>query len=128
MITFDYTNVLEHSSAVPESRVSVLQLQAPRSVRSTPWTAAHREGKLAFANLPLAEKPVKDVLAFAREHAFKNIIILGIGGSALGPAALEAALARPKRLEESSLFSTISIRTSSPDPSKRWIRQTRSST
>src|SRR4030095_5829911 len=57
--------------------------------------SAHKAGKLGFAQLPTTHEPVQQVLQFAREHAFKHIVILGIGGSALGPAALEAALAPP---------------------------------
>src|SRR5688572_13249396 len=96
MITFDYTNVLESavgSHGIPESLFTAAEGSAQRAVEAI--DLAHREGKLGFANLPLAEKPVADVVAFAREHAFKNIVILGIGGSALGPAALESALAPP---------------------------------
>jgi glucose-6-phosphate isomerase len=96
MITFDYTNVLESavgSHGVPESSLAAAAGSAQRVVDAV--DAAHRQGRLGFANLPLAEKPINDVLAFAREHAYKNILILGIGGSALGPAALESALARP---------------------------------
>jgi glucose-6-phosphate isomerase len=96
MITFDYTNVLDSavgSHGLPESSLSAAAGSAQRAVEAI--EAAHREGKLGFANLPLVEKPINDVLAFAREHEYKNILILGIGGSALGPAALEAALARP---------------------------------
>jgi glucose-6-phosphate isomerase len=96
MITFDYTNVLESSvgsHGLPESSLSAAAGSAQRAVAAI--DAAHVEGKLGFANIPTTEKPINDVLTFAREHRFKNILILGIGGSALGPAALEAALARP---------------------------------
>jgi glucose-6-phosphate isomerase len=94
MITFDYTNVLENavgSHGIPESLFGAAEASAQRAIEAV--DTSHREGKLGFANLPA--RPVNDVIAFAREHAFKNIVILGIGGSALGPAALESALARP---------------------------------
>jgi glucose-6-phosphate isomerase len=97
MITFDYTNFLDSAvgtHGVPESALAAGAGSAQRAVEAV--DAAHREGKLGFANLPFAEEPVKTVRAFAREHAFKNVIILGIGGSALGPAALESALSRPR--------------------------------
>lgn len=96
MITFDYTNALESavgSNGIPESVFASASAPAQRAVEAV--DAAHREGKLGFGNLPLMQKPVSDVISFAREHSFKNILILGIGGSALGPAALESALARP---------------------------------
>ena len=96
MIKFDYTNVLESavgSHGIPESTFAAAAASAQRAVEAI--EAAHRDGRLGFANLPAAEKPLNDVVGFARKHAFKNILILGIGGSALGPAALESALARP---------------------------------
>jgi glucose-6-phosphate isomerase len=35
------------------------------------------------------------VTTFARNHAFPNILVIGIGGSALGPTAIDSALAQP---------------------------------
>ena len=57
--------------------------------------SARTKGQLGFADLPFEEGPVKAVTTFARNHDFPNVMILGIGGSALGPLALDAALARP---------------------------------
>src|SRR5262245_82399 len=96
MITFDYTNYLDSAvgtQGVPESALAAAAGSAQRAAEAVDM--AHREGKIGFANLPFAEEPIKSVKTFAREHAFKNVIILGIGGSALGPAALESALSRP---------------------------------
>jgi glucose-6-phosphate isomerase len=96
MITFDYTNVLDSavgSHGIPESLFAATAASAQRAVEAI--ETAHSDGNLAFASLPLNDKPVNDVLSFAREHAFKNIVIVGIGGSALGPAALESALSPP---------------------------------
>jgi len=96
MIRFDYTNVLESAvdkHGVPQSEFAAIAASAQRAVEAI--ATAHGTGELAFANLPLDHKPVDQVLAFAREHAYKNILVLGIGGSALGPAALESALGRP---------------------------------
>ena len=96
MIKFDYTNVLESAvgkQGMPESAFAEAAGSSQSAVAAI--EAAHKTGKLAFAGLPLVQEPVEKVLTFAREHAYKNILILGIGGSALGPAALEAALAKP---------------------------------
>jgi len=96
MIAFDYTNVLESavgSHGIPEPSFAAATGAAQRAIDAV--EIAHKTGKLGFANLPLAAKPVQDVLRFAKEHAFRNIVILGIGGSALGPAALESALSKP---------------------------------
>jgi glucose-6-phosphate isomerase len=57
---------------------------------------AHKDGKRGFGNLPSDESAVHSVVDFARSHSYPNVLILGIGGSALGPAALDAALGTPK--------------------------------
>jgi len=93
MITFDYTNVLDTAvgaHGIPETSLMAGVTAGQRAVDAV--DAAHKAGKLGFANLPTAEKPLRQVLDFAKEHTYKNIVIVGIGGSALGPAALEAAL------------------------------------
>ena len=96
MIEFDYTNVLETAvgtHGIPESSFAAATGAGQRAIDAV--DAAHKAGKLGFANLPQDQKPVQEVLRFAKEHAFKNVVILGIGGSALGPAALESALSPP---------------------------------
>jgi len=93
MITFDYTNVLDTAvgaHGIPEASLMAAVSAGQRAVDAV--DAAHKAGKLGFANLPNAEKPLRQVLDFAKEHEHKNIVIVGIGGSALGPAALESAL------------------------------------
>jgi glucose-6-phosphate isomerase len=96
MISLDYTNALESAvgaHGIPEPSFSAASGAAQRALDAV--ESAHQTGKLGFAHLPNTHEPVQQVLQFAREHAFKNILILGIGGSALGPAALEAALSPP---------------------------------
>lgn len=59
-------------------------------------TNRHAKGQLPFYELPGREKTIRDVLTYAseaREH-FRDVVILGIGGSSLGPAALHTALGR----------------------------------
>ena len=96
MLELDYTNVLD--SSVGSDGVASRALTAAQR-RAEPLPAiletARLAGKLGFADLPFDEKPVAAVTAFAREHAFRNVLVLGIGGSALGPAAIDAALALP---------------------------------
>jgi glucose-6-phosphate isomerase len=96
MLELDYTNVLESaigpSHGIPkiafdkaaESKHIVEQIQK-----------AHETGELGFGNLPFDDGPVKAVTSFAQSHSQRNLLLLGIGGSALGPAALESALAKP---------------------------------
>ncbi len=53
-----------------------------------------REGSLPFFDLPRREDVIEAVLAYAAEmkDRFSDVVILGIGGSSLGPSALYAAL------------------------------------
>src|SRR5205085_5004587 len=55
---------------------------------------AHASGKLGFASLPSDGGAIKAVTDFARSHSYPNILLLGIGGSALGPATLDAGCNR----------------------------------
>jgi glucose-6-phosphate isomerase len=96
MLEFDYTNVLD--SAVGEHGIPKNAFE--KATKSThllvdALESARTGGRLGFADLPFDEKPAKAVVTFARNHAFPNVLVLGIGGSALGPLALDAALARP---------------------------------
>jgi len=52
------------------------------------------DGKLAFAELPYAEDMIAGIEKFAEERraSFRNVVHIGIGGSALGPIALQTAL------------------------------------
>ncbi|HEX7048613.1 MAG TPA: glucose-6-phosphate isomerase [Longimicrobiales bacterium] len=54
-------------------------------------------GALPFFDLPYARDTVKEILRFARETAgaFDTVVVLGIGGSALGTIALKQALLDP---------------------------------
>lgn len=96
MLQFDYTNVLESAVAghgIPESEIQQAVPAAQAAVDAV--EAAHRKGDLGFGRLPLDAKALERVVTFAQERAYENTIVLGIGGSALGPAALESALAKP---------------------------------
>jgi glucose-6-phosphate isomerase len=57
--------------------------------------ARRAAGELAFADLPHRQDDVRAVLdaAAAVRGQFDTLVVLGIGGSALGPRALDAALA-----------------------------------
>ena len=97
MLELDYTNVLE--SAVGQAH-GIPRIAFDKAAESSKHVIddiqrAHASGELGFRDLPFDDKAVKAVTEFAQSHAYRNILILGIGGSALGPAALESALARP---------------------------------
>ena len=96
MLELDYTNVLDSAVGSAGIAPSAFQKAADASARAIDaLESARASGRLGFADLPFDEKPAKAVTAFARDHAFPNVLVLGIGGSALGPLALDAALARP---------------------------------
>lgn len=98
MLEFDYTNVLEtvagHSHGIPKIAFDKAAESSKHVIDDI--QKAHASGKLGFGDLPNDDKAIKAVTEFARSRSYPNILILGIGGSALGPAALDSALARPK--------------------------------
>jgi glucose-6-phosphate isomerase len=59
--------------------------------------AARRAGKLGFLDLPDDRDALAQVEAYAaaRRGRYENVVVLGIGGSALGTLALHAALSPP---------------------------------
>src|SRR5437773_5230706 len=97
MLELDYTNVLEsavHGHGIPKIAFDKAAGSSKHVVDDI--QRAHTSGKLAFGDLPSDENAVKAVTDFARSHFYPNVLILGIGGSALGPAAIDAALGHPK--------------------------------
>jgi len=96
LFEFDYTNVLEtvvgHGHGIPQVAFEKAAESSKPIVEGI--QRAHAAGKLGFGALPFDDKAVKAVTDFARSHAYANILLLGIGGSALGPAALDSALRR----------------------------------
>src|SRR5262245_47243572 len=59
--------------------------------------AGRRAGKLGFFDLPEGREPLHQVEAYAaaRRGRYESVVVLGIGGSALGTLALHAALSPP---------------------------------
>lgn len=97
-LTLDYGNMLD--AQVGEHGVAAASLDrfADR------FRAVHadvelrrKEGKLGFYALPYERELVEQIRAFADGfgQAFENVVVLGIGGSALGTLALQQALLRP---------------------------------
>jgi glucose-6-phosphate isomerase len=96
LLELDYTNVLEtaiHAHGIPKIAFDKAAESSKHIVDDI--QRAHASGKLGFGNLPSDETALKAVMDFARSHSYPNLLILGIGGSALGPAALDAALSQP---------------------------------
>src|SRR4051794_17760813 len=97
MLELDYTNVLDSTIGLSHGIPQIAFQKASESSRHIVEhiQKAHDSGELAFGNLPFNDAPVKAVTRFAQSHGQRNLLLLGIGGSALGPAALESALAKP---------------------------------
>jgi glucose-6-phosphate isomerase len=60
-------------------------------------TRRREAGELAFFDLPYEQRMVEEITSFAdgMGQAFDTVVVLGIGGSALGTIALQNALLRP---------------------------------
>ena len=96
MLELDYTNVLEsavHANGIPKIAFEKAAESSKHIVDDI--HRAHASGKLGFGDLPTDRNALKAVIDFARSHSFPNVLLLGIGGSALGPVALDAALNHP---------------------------------
>ncbi len=97
-IHYDYTNML--SDAVGEHGVSAAELEAAGGMVDGVFSTLSRqraEGILGFMDLPYDETTAGMVIkkATALEGRFENLVVLGIGGSALGTIALMSALCHP---------------------------------
>lgn len=95
MITLDYTNVM--NAAVGAHGLSDKELNesaARAGMLCSRLVEERREGKLKFADLPREREVARRVARFAAERRseFRNVVHIGIGGSALGPLALHSAL------------------------------------
>jgi glucose-6-phosphate isomerase len=97
MLELDYTNVLDSTIGISHGIPKIAFDKASESSKHIVEhiQKAHETGELGFGNLPFDDGPIKAVTSFAKSHGQRNLLLLGIGGSALGPAALEAALAKP---------------------------------
>ena len=96
MLELDYSNVLEQavgSQGIPKVAFDKAAVSSKHVVEAV--ENAHASGKLGFANLPDDQNAIRAVTEFACTHQYPNLLLLGIGGSALGPAALDAGLNRP---------------------------------
>ena len=97
-IRLDYTNVL--SDAVGSKHgLSEAELagRADASHRALEAVLARRPSDLRWLDLPYADDVTADVLEYAASvrGRFRNVVVLGIGGSALGNTALHTALNSP---------------------------------
>ncbi len=97
-IRYDYTNMLEDAVGEHGVDVDVLDEARSRLTQVFATLAAQRaEGTLGFMDLPFDDVTVEEVLKTAAdlEGRFENMVILGIGGSALGATAIARSLSHP---------------------------------
>ena len=96
-LTIDYTNMM--AEVVAGGIDAAAWSDAQRSFAAVHAGLGRRRdaGELGFLDLPGASALHEQSLAFARgaQGRFDDIVILGIGGSALGPIALRTALLPP---------------------------------
>ena len=97
-LTIDYTNLM--AAGVADCGLSEADLErwadrAGDAVRDT--AERRRKREVGFLDLPDDKNQVRAVLDYARAlpTAIDTVVVLGIGGSSLGPHALYSALARP---------------------------------
>lgn len=92
-LTFDYT-CLVRGGPQGEQGVDPADLEAAEGRHAERLAAIADKG---FLRLPGDRETLDRVLEFASERKgrFENVVVLGIGGSALGTLALHAALSRP---------------------------------
>ena len=98
-IRLDYTNMLADSVG-REHGVPMVELESRQAL----VTQIHHDflrrterGEFAFMNLPRNKEILDDIGEYVSQIAgrFENYVHLGIGGSALGPIALQSALRHP---------------------------------
>jgi len=97
-LRLDYTNVLadvigpEHG--ITEEELADLAVPAARGLEAV---LARRGSDLRWLDLPYAQAELEGLLEYAAsvQGRFENVVVLGIGGSALGNIALFTALCSP---------------------------------
>ncbi|MEM6571731.1 MAG: glucose-6-phosphate isomerase [Planctomycetota bacterium] len=97
-LTLDYSNVLADAIG-PEHGLdpAALDALAGPSEAALASIQARRDADLRWLDLPHQADVQRDVMDYAAsvQGEFENVVVLGIGGSALGNRALHAALSSP---------------------------------
>ena len=98
MIKFDYTNLLD--SAVYEEGVSfsdIEEIEDKIEKAKNKIKIIRETEEIGFFDLPYDKEVIQEIKAYAEEakERFKNFVVLGIGGSALGAIAIHRALNHP---------------------------------
>jgi glucose-6-phosphate isomerase len=97
MIHLDYTNMLSPavSGGIPDTEWRAAGQHFARAIAVL--EQRRKAGELGFLELPANAALLQQSIDFAKRTRgrFDDVVVLGIGGSALGPIALRTALRRP---------------------------------
>jgi glucose-6-phosphate isomerase len=97
MIALDYTNMIAPGVAggIPQARWAEASRIFERAEAA--FQARRSAGELGFLDLPGNDALHRQSTEFARQARgrYDDVVVLGIGGSALGPIALRTALRKP---------------------------------
>src|SRR5688572_5951977 len=97
-ITLDYSNMM--SAVLGDRGISdeiLEQYQQSFRAAHRKVEAARQQGEIGFFKLPAEREIAREIRGFAEGigQAFDTVVVLGIGGSALGTLALQQALLKP---------------------------------
>jgi glucose-6-phosphate isomerase len=98
VIRYDYTNVMAEAVGT-EHGLGAGELEGlrARSAEALDDVLARRSKDLRWLDLPYQEESCREITEYAASvrGRFRNVVVLGIGGSALGNIALQTALNSP---------------------------------
>ena len=96
-IHLDYTNIFDDRVGAHGLSNAEFQAHAPVAEAALQAVLARKTKDLRWLALPEADDVMDAILDYASSVAgeFKNVVVLGIGGSALGNTALQSALGSP---------------------------------
>ncbi len=97
-VRFDFNGVMStviDSEGIKSEEIQALQPQIDKIHKA--FHAMKEMGHLPFMHLPYEEEKVQEIEALSKKYLqkFENLVVLGIGGSALGAKAILTALKGP---------------------------------
>ena len=97
-LTLDYTFMLADAVSGGVAPEAFAAAQGSFAAAHAAVAARHASGELGFFDLPRRRDLVAQVLEYAARvrGTYRDVVLLGIGGSALGPLALRNALCAPQ--------------------------------
>jgi len=97
-LSLDYTFMLSDAVSGGVAPGDLLAAQAALAAAHASVAARRASGELGFFDLPRNRELASQVLEFVAgvRGAYRDVVLLGIGGSALGPIALRNALRPPQ--------------------------------